>query len=276
MWLTNEQDGRKYTDGVEMGNSSGRHRYIAHLPGFVPMLLPFDFQRDPYLILDFSATNPDLPGLDLTNTAAFTDYVFGKLRTAGVSVGVGGYNEHRTIYRRSEHFQQMETPPCDRYRTAAADRRAPAGAGPREIHLGIDFWADAGTPVFAPLDGVVHSFRDNANFGDYGPTIILEHDTPDGLLYSLYGHLTRSSLTGLYDGKPVRAGEKIAQIGPYPENGDWPPHLHCQLTTDMLGLRGDFPGVCSLPDREKFLSICPNPNALLGIGGLRELVSKRP
>lgn len=217
------------------------------------MLLPFDFHRDPYLILDFSATNPDLaperrPGLDLTDTAAFTDYVFGQLRAGGAGVGVGGYNEHRIIYRRSDHFQRQEQP--------------------REIHLGLDFWADAGTPVFAPLDGVVHSFQDNAHFGDYGPTIILEHDTPDGTIYSLYGHLTRASLDGLYEGKRVKAGEKIAQIGPYPENGDWPPHLHFQLMTDLLGLRGDFPGVCSLSDREKFLAICPNPNDLLGIPGL--------
>ena len=214
------------------------------------MLLPFDFRRDPFLLLDFSATNPDLAGLDLANTAVFTDYVFGKLRAGGARVGVGGYNEHRIIYRRSEHFQQQEQA--------------------REIHLGIDFWADAGTPVFAPLDGVVHSFQDNANFGDYGPTIILEHDTNAAFLprYSLYGHLTRSSLDGLYEGKRFQAGEKLAEIGPYPENGDWPPHLHFQLMTDMMGLRGDFPGVCSLADREKFLALCPNPNGLLRIPGL--------
>ena len=230
------------------------------------MLLPFDFQRDPFLILDFSATNPDLTGLDLTDTAAFTDYIFGKLRAAGASVGVGGYNEHRIIYRRSEHFNALGLNSSD-------------AAGPREIHLGIDFWADAGTPVFAPLDGVVHSFQDNANFGDYGPTIILEHDRnaagkplfgPAAFQprYSLYGHLSRTSLNGLYEGKPFQAGAKLAEIGPYPENGNWPPHLHFQLMTDMLGLRGDFPGVCSLADREKFLAICPNPNDLLKISGL--------
>jgi len=82
------------------------------------MLLPFDFQKDPYLILDFSANNPDLsperrPDLDLTNTAHFTEYVFGKLlRQAGVAVGVGGYNEHRAIYHRSAHFGDAE-PPSD-------------------------------------------------------------------------------------------------------------------------------------------------------------------
>ncbi len=223
------------------------------------MLLPFNFKKDTYLILDFSATNPDLaidrkPALDLTNTSLFTDYVSGKMKTAGAKVGVGGYNEHRVIYRRSEHFSASEKPSCD---------------GPREIHLGIDFWAEAGTPVFAPLDGVVHSFQYNNNFGDYGPTIILEHRDVDRARYSLYGHLTRQSLEGLYVGKEFKAGEKLAEIGPYPENGDWPPHLHFQLMTDMMGLSGDFPGVCSVADRAKFLAICPNPNDLLGIPGLR-------
>lgn len=212
------------------------------------MLLPFSFKKEPYLILDFSATNPDLSTLDLANTATFTDYVFGKLRAANVRVGVGGYNEHRVIYRRSEHFNTSEAA--------------------REIHLGIDFWAEAGTPVLTPLDGIVHSFRDNANFGDYGPTIILEHTIDGQPLYSLYGHLTRASLEGLYVGKEVQVDDKIGEIGPYPENGDWPPHLHFQLMTDMLGYEGDFPGVCSISDRDKFLSICPNPNELLGIAGL--------
>lgn len=212
------------------------------------MLLPFSFQKEPYSILDFSATNPDLATLDLTNTVTFTDYVFGKLRAANVRVGVGGYNEHRVIYRRSEHFNTSEDS--------------------REIHLGIDFWAEAGTPVLTPLYGIVHSFRDNANFGDYGPTIILEHTIDGQPLYSLYGHLTRASLEGLYVGKEVQVDDKIGEIGPYPENGDWPPHLHFQLITDMLGYEGDFPGVCSISDRDKFLSICPNPNELLGIAGL--------
>ncbi|QJW91342.1 peptidoglycan DD-metalloendopeptidase family protein [Spirosoma taeanense] len=213
------------------------------------MLLSFDFKRDPYLILDFSASNPELTSLNLTNTARFTDYVFGKLKAAGAKIGVGGYNEHRVIYRRSQHFQQTSEQP-------------------REIHLGIDLWADAETPVFAPLAGVVHSFQDNANFGDYGPTIILEHLVAGKPLYSLYGHLTRSSLDGLSEGKEIKTGEPFAAIGPYPENGDWPPHLHFQLMNDLLGMKGDFPGVCSLADRAKFLTICPNPNDLLQIPGL--------
>jgi murein DD-endopeptidase MepM/ murein hydrolase activator NlpD len=213
------------------------------------MILPIDFQRESFLVLDFSASNPELLTLDLTNTTSFTDYVFGKLQETNAVVGVGGYNEHRIIYRRSQHFQQEPTEP-------------------REIHLGIDLWIEAGTPVFAPLDGVVHSFQDNTGFGDYGPTIILEHTAGGKPLYSLYGHLTRRSLDGLYEGKPIKAGTIIAHVGPYPENGDWPPHLHVQLMTDMLGRKGDFPGVCSVADREHFLAICPNPDVLLHIPGL--------
>ena len=205
------------------------------------MLIPVNLSNA--LLLDFSASNPDLapnrvPPLDLTNTAVFTTYVFGKLRAARAEAGIGGYNEHRVIYRRSEHF---------------------TGAAPREIHLGVDIWAKAGTPVFAPKDGMVHSFQDNARFGDYGPTIILQHDLNGKTVYSLYGHLTRKSLEGLYEGREFGAGDKLAEIGPYPENGDWPPHLHFQLITDLLGHWGDFPGVCSVADREQFLSICPDP-----------------
>ncbi|GAB3890624.1 hypothetical protein GCM10028803_01610 [Larkinella knui] len=212
------------------------------------MILPIDFQHNPYLILDFTARNAELDGIDLTDTAVFTDYVFGKIRQHGAVVGVGGYNEPRVIYRRSPHFNQVGEPRC--------------------IHLGIDLWTEAGTPVFAPLDGVVHSFQDNHHFGDYGPTIILEHTLDGKPLFTLYGHLSRPSLTGLRKGKPYKAGEKIAEIGPYPENGDWPPHLHFQLMTDLGGHTGDFPGVCTLTDRERYLAICPNPNRLLQIPGL--------
>ncbi len=211
-------------------------------------VLPVDFRTDPYLILDFTAMNPDLATLDLTDTVAFDAYVFGKINGAGAVVGVGGYLEPRVIYRRSPHFQQM--------------------AEPRSIHLGIDIWAAAGTPVFAPVDGIVHSLADNVGFGDYGPTIILQHDVEGETLYSLYGHLSRTSLAGVWEGKPVKAGDKLADIGPFPENGDWPPHLHFQLIRDMQGHYGDFAGVCTLSERNTFAHLCPDPNELLRIRGL--------
>ena len=201
---------------------------------------------DKYIFLDFTADNHELAELDLVDTAKFSEYVFDKIYSAGANMGIGGYMENRVIYRRSEHFSN-------------ADEEK------RNIHLGIDLWAVAGTPVYAPLAGKVHSFRNNVGFGDYGPTIILEHIYEGKALYTLYGHLSLASLDGLYEGKKVQARERIAETGNYPINGDWPPHLHFQVMTDMLGMHGDFPGVCAESDKEKFEKICLNPDFLLGL-----------
>jgi murein DD-endopeptidase MepM/ murein hydrolase activator NlpD len=113
---------------------------------FAPVV-PFDLSKDTLLKIDLTAENTDLEKIDLTNTAIFTEYVFAKIQEAHAVCAIGGYFENRYIYRRSEHFQQTEEA--------------------RSIHLGVDIWAAAGTAVFAPLAGKVHSFANNDNFGDY-------------------------------------------------------------------------------------------------------------
>src|SRR5258708_19123945 len=98
---------------------------------------------------------------------------------------------------------------------------------------------DEGSAIYAPLDGIVHSFRNNDVPLDDGPTIILqhtvEHDGSSLTFFTLYGHLSLDSLDGLYEGKPIAAGSVLARIGDYPINGGWPPHLHVQIMTDLLG-----------------------------------------
>ncbi len=218
-------------------------QYLVRASG-VPIsgLLPFRLDKQNAVPLDLTTQNPRLLQIDLKDTAAFDAYVSAHIRAAGARAAIGGYNEDRVMYGRSEHF---------------------GGDEPRSVHLGVDVWTEADTPVFAPLDGQVHSFRDNAGFGDYGPTIILEHRLPGGAFFSLYGHLSRTSLHGLRVGQCFRAGEPVGTIGPYPENGDWPPHLHFQLITDLLGLEGDFPGVVAPSQRGRYLSLCPDPAFLL-------------
>jgi len=159
----------------------------------------------------------------------------------------GGYDEERAIY-------------------SGPVFAAPDGAELRTIHLGIDIFEAAGTPVFAPLAGVVHSFQDNANPKDYGPTIVLAHPVTSRLtFYTLYGHLSRDSLDGLTIGKGLAAGEAVARLGEAAVNGDWPPHLHFQVILDMQGRRGDYPGVFKKSEREQWKRICPDPAPLLGI-----------
>ena len=213
---------------------------------FSPVIL----LEKPFRKLDFTVANADLPTLDLTDTEAFATYVFGTLLEDSQCIGVGGYDEHRVIYRRSAHFGDY-----------AEEGRC--------IHLGVDIWADALTPVYAPLPGVVHSVAFNDNFGDYGPTIIVRHALDGLVFHTLYGHLTLDSLQGRGEGDQIQAGEQIAAIGNYPENGHWPPHLHFQLITDMGDYRGDYPGVSSLAEREAYLANCPDPNLILRIEELR-------
>ena len=194
-------------------------------------------------VLDLTDQNRELKEIDLSDAAAFSDYVFSCMKKKGSAVAIGRYNEDRTIYKGYSLF---------------------TGTKPsRHIHLGIDLWVHAGTPVFAPIAGQVHSFADNKAAGDYGPTIILEHHIGSILFYTLYGHLSPDSLSGLVEKQPVRAGQEIARAGNYPQNGNWPPHLHFQIITDLQGKKGDFWGVAAVEEREKMLTICPDPNLIL-------------
>ena len=198
------------------------------------------------LHLDLTEGNESLQQVAVSDTAAFDAFVFEQLRAAGKTYGFGGYLEKRSIYRRSEVF-------------------ATAQEAFRNIHLGIDIWTLASSPIYAPLDGKVHSFQDNEGFGNYGPTILLQHQVEGRTLYSLYGHLQRKDLEGVAVGQVIRAGEQFCRIGPFPENGDWPPHLHFQLIWDLNNFWGDYPGVAAEKDLEYYRQNCPDPAPLIGM-----------
>lgn len=207
----------------------------------------FDADTDKLLLLDFTEANTTLTANMVENTELFSAYVDRERSAAGALYGIGGYNEHRTVYSRSRVFD------------------APDGEEPRRLHLGVDIWGAAHTKIFAPLDGIVHSFAFNDHYGDYGATIILQHQLDGFLFHTLYGHLSLQDLNGLTAGKSIRAGERIAHFGEPRENGHWPPHLHFQLVIDMEGKRGDYPGVCQFSKRAQYLANCPDPDLILGM-----------
>ncbi len=172
--------------------------------------------------------------------------IFRYLEDHNAEIGIGGYLETRPFYT------------TDAYQVIGND-----GPKWRSVHIGLDFWDLAGTAVFAPIPGHVHSFQNNDADCDYGPTIILEHQVNEDLtFYTLYGHLSIDSLEGLSLGQAVQAGQKIASIGPAPENGNWPPHLHFQLILDLMGKEGDFPGVAYPHEIKVWGSLCPDPALL--------------
>lgn len=184
---------------------------------------------------------------DPDNMEELSELLFGRLATADAKVGIGRYNEARRFYTSGI------------FKTDGND--APEW---RTVHLGIDLYANPGSAVLAPLDGIVHSFRDNAGRLDYGATAILEHTAGADLkFYTLYGHLARESLSGLEAGRTIRKGDRLGTIGTIKENGGWPPHLHFQIIADLLGNEGDFPGVAAPNHRAVWLSLCPDPNLIL-------------
>jgi 4-aminobutyrate aminotransferase-like enzyme/Ser/Thr protein kinase RdoA (MazF antagonist) len=215
-----------------------------------PSVLGVDAKTEPSIVLDLSVASPMLLGDTSKNDEpSLTRRVDDAMREAGVRVAIGRYDEPRLLYV------------------------APAFAlGPRltdahrTIHIGLDLFAAAGTPVFSPLDGEVAAFNDNGMNQDYGPVIVLKHRTGDGIeFHTLYGHLSRESLDGLSIGKPVGAGDRIATLGAADVNGGWTPHLHLQIITDVLELGTDCPGVAAPAQRSVWTSICPDPNLIVRV-----------
>lgn len=206
-------------------------------------VVDFDAAHDLLYPLDLTAENKELTSDILDDTDLFTSWVEHKLRLNNCRYGIGGYNEHRSIYARSAHFDTAEEP--------------------RRLHLGVDIWGPAGTPVYNFHDAVVHSFKFNNNFGDYGGTIILKYVVEDVVIHALYGHLSVESLQGLKEGMFIPAGRRFAAFGAKEENGYWPPHLHFQLIFNMQELKGDYPGVCQYTKRDIYLKNCPDPAIIL-------------
>ncbi len=207
------------------------------------------FKKDDYCEMDLSVYNTEFEIINVETYDGLDAHVNETLVNNDAKIGIGGYAENRPIYRSS-----------DLYCLDKADKRC--------IHLALDLWTEAQTKVFAPLDGTVHSFKNNNNALDYGGTIILEHRFAGALFYTLYGHLSLKSLEGLEKGKTIEKGTCFARLGDPKDNGGWPPHLHFQLILDMLGKEGDFPGVSTESEAPYYMTICPNPAIFFEVSGV--------
>ena len=224
--------------------------WLRAMPDGAAPVLDVDLRTTPCLVFDLSVGSR-LLGADpaALETAALTETLWREMKAAGVDVGVGRYDEARPIYTTAAFASGGR--PTDEHRT---------------VHLGIDLFVPPGSAVHAPLAGTVHCLADNAAAKDYGPLVVLRHATGDGTpFFTLYGHLGPSCLERLVVGQKVVRGERIAEVGAPPGNGDWAPHLHLQLITDLLELDRDYPGVAFASRRDVWRSLSPDPNVLLGI-----------
>ncbi|AJR03436.1 peptidoglycan DD-metalloendopeptidase family protein [Siansivirga zeaxanthinifaciens] len=208
-------------------------------------VLDSSIQKKDYVSLDLSVKNQALECFDFSVSNNLNTYINTFLFERNAKVAFGGYLEKRNLYKRSNYFNDNTL------------------ENERNIHLGIDLWCPAQTPIFSLFNATVHSFKNNTQFGDYGPTIILCHHINEVVFYTLYGHLSLESIANLEIGQVFKQNQQIGALGESQVNGDYPPHLHFQIIKDLQGNFGDYPGVCNESQVDFYKINCPDPNLIL-------------
>lgn len=216
-----------------------RLRAVAAAPLFRP-----EIAASASIALPTRGERPDMPAF---SDRAFDDWIIAQ----GVPYGIGLYGENRSVYATDQFADQ-----------ASPERRT--------VHLGIDVFAPAETPLYAPLPGRVLHLTYNADPLDYGHTLILQHDAGSVPFFTLYGHLGGSLPKLLRQGQDVAAGQLIAHLGDWHENGGWAAHVHFQVMTTMLAQdQGNFFGVGHASLWDIWSEICPDPNLVLRLPAAR-------
>jgi murein DD-endopeptidase MepM/ murein hydrolase activator NlpD len=195
-----------------------------------------------YVALDLSVLNHNLSKESLADSAGFENYIENYL-TPNAKVAYGGYNEERNLYQRSTIFKDEKTEE-------------------RNIHIGLDLWIKAGTPILAALEGhfiVLISMLVLRLWSNYYTGT--QRRKPN--FYTLYGHLSLDSLEDLTLGTVYKKGQQIAALEIQQLTGiillifissykTWV--LKWVITLVFVQKRIDF-----------YLDNCPDPNLLLKI-----------
>ena len=209
-------------------------------------VIALDIDYSEYISLDLSIANTELKKHSLETAIDYEVFIQNYLDNNKAKIAYGGYLETRNLYKRSLVFNNKNT-------------------DERNIHIGLDLWINEQAAIYSALDGKIHSFQNNTALGDYGPTIIIEHEFENIKFHTLYGHLSEDSLIDKNVGDLVKKGEQVATLGLPPTNGDYAPHLHFQIIIDMENKIGDYPGVCNIKNLKYYSINCPDPNFLLKI-----------
>ena len=183
-----------------------------------------------------------------TPTGKLAEAISDELRRVGSRVGIGRYDEAR--------FTSAA------YRSIGKDTPTDELAS---IHIGVDIYAAAGTPVRAPLPATVLRVTHHSGAQDPGATVILQHLCgEDARCFTLYGHLLAESVAGLTKGQRIEPGHVLGEVGTSEPGAGKLAHLHFQLATDLLDKEEGPPDMVPVSHRDVWKELSPNPNMLLG------------
>ena len=94
--------------------------------GFTPVI-GGEYEKENYAYIDLSENNRDLLRLEVASSEAFSIFISEFLKNRKAKAAYGGYNELRTLYNRSELFNNSDAN--------------------RNIHIGLDVWVPAFSDV---------------------------------------------------------------------------------------------------------------------------------
>jgi hypothetical protein len=195
-------------------------------------------------VLDCSDPASDLVRAMSSPDKALREQTWAALKeTHDFELGIGPWGERRRIYTTDGFVSRL----------ADGDRR--------DMHLGLDVFLDAGTPVMTPLDATVVDARVCPEPQDYGGCVLLEHAG----FRTLWGHLEPASIAHLTPGDKLAKGAAFARLGDFHENGGWIPHLHLQV---VLTGESDVTGIIGVGEerfRDLWAELYPDPSILAGI-----------
>lgn len=209
-------------------------------------------ERELVCPLDLSVSSPLLGQPSEFNDLDWFDYQLLRVQKQNQDKLIaGGYLEPRPLYTNSSY-----------------EKVGNNGTESRCLHLGVDFWVPATTPVHAFLKGEVVVSVEDVGDKKFGGLVILRHQQEGIEFFTLYGHLSSVSILRLKTGHRVLRGDQIGTIGTTAENGNWSPHLHFQIMLSLLNYKNDFPGVAYRNEKHCWESICPDPNLIFKTAGL--------
>ena len=113
------------------------------------------------------------------------------------------------------------------------------------------------------MHGKIHSCGYNPKEGDYGNVIVTEHILDGVKFWALFGHLDSQSSQMWKKGDIFEENKILGYFGDRHENGNWPPHLHLQLSL-VEPETHDLPGAVVASQRDEALKLYPDPQLITG------------